>query len=78
MSTDMEFYEYVPMPLDGAIETLCGGGKVILGDLGYLVVESKRCRVYDFSEYDEGTTRLIKTKRTIKYYPSRLLRKAIN
>ena len=66
------------MLLNDAIDTLSKGGKVPLGDLGYLVAESKRCRVYDFSESEEGTTRLRETQKIIKYYPSYALCKALN
>ena len=58
------------------VDTLSKGGKIDLGHLGYLKAEKRRVRVYDFSQSEEGTTRLRRAKTVIKYYPSEDLQRA--
>ena len=60
-----------------AAKTLRAGGKVAVGDLGYLTATKKSRTIYDLHEDGSGSYRVSSSRYIIKFEPSSTLRSAM-
>ena len=60
-----------------AAKTLQAGGKVAVGDLGYLTATKKSRTIYDLHEDGSGSYRVSSSRYVVRFEPSGALRSAM-